>query len=291
MSDPTTSISDSSQHPSKSLTRSRRLRLRLTRCLLRCNQYYWRLPAKPRRLLGWCLVCCLLLTLGGVGYGLYRGGVAVWHWTSECTWFQSADEEAGDDDTFYHVGKPKRDYSKATRLDKRRFNYDKDFPDLNEVQLVAAKRMGIPPIANREAAEKMKNSLVEIRDCQYYKLDRLTHSIPYLTPEAADLLIELGRRFQDYSESKSRFIITSVLRTEADVKHLRRSGNGNASKNSCHRYATTFDITYNRFDCRGRREARLKEDLARALHDLRVAGYCYVKYEHKQACFHVTIRP
>jgi hypothetical protein len=112
-----------------------------------------------------------------------------------------------------------------------------------------------------------------------------------LVPQAADLLIEVGRRFQEYTGTESRFIITSLLRTQEDVKKLKRS-NGNASPNSCHQFATTFDITYNRFDRKsGLGEGRLKEDLARALYDLQAAGFCYVKYESKQACFHVTVRP
>ncbi len=257
---------------------------------------YWQLPPTRRRLAGWTalvlLLCVVALAGCGVYYGgraVYRGGVQVAEWIASLT-------AAGGDDTAadsgdIHVGKPHRNYSAAQAQNRRHFNYKKDFNDLNDTQLVAAQRAGIRPISDRQAAEAMKGKLVYIQNCQYYKVDHLTHSIPYLIPTAADLLIEIGRRFQDYAGTDARFIITSLLRTQDDVKKLKRS-NGNASPNSCHRYATTFDITYNRFDRKGGlREGRLKEDLARALYDLHSAGFCYVKYESKQACFHITVRP
>jgi hypothetical protein len=250
---------------------------------------YWQWPRRRRLMVGWSgMVLCLAL-LVGLGYGVYRGGVGVARWVASLSW--SVEEEAPTDPTEIHLGKPRRNYSSATKLDRRHFNYTKDFNDINDTQLAAAQRVGIPPIADREAAEAMKGRLVCIQNCQYYKVDPLTHSIPYLVPAAADLLTEIGRRFQDYAGTDARFIITSLLRTQADVKKLKHS-NGNASPNSCHRYATTFDITYNRFDRKGSlHEGRLKEDLARALYDLHAAGFCYVKYEYKQACFHVTVRP
>ena len=46
---------------------------------------------------------------------------------------------------------------------------------------------------------------------------------------------------------KHRIIVTSLLRTDDDVKRLRKV-NGNAAANSAHQYATTFDITYVRYD-------------------------------------------
>ncbi len=265
------------------------LRRTVARLLAVAFDRYWHLPRRRRLVVGWSGVVLLLALIGLGGYGLYRGGVCMVHWVTSLSWFE--EETVPSDPTEIHVGKPHRNYSAATKLNRRRFNYTKDFNDLNDTQLVAAQRAGISPISDREAAEAMKGRLVCIQNCQYYKVDRLTHSIPYLVPAAADLLTEIGRRFQDYAGTDARFIITSLLRTQADVKKLKRS-NGNASPNSCHRYATTFDITYNRFDRKGGlREGRLKEDLARALYDLHAAGFCYVKYEYKQACFHVTVRP
>ena len=138
---------------------------------------------------------------------------------------------------------------------------------------------------------KLTSKLVRIKETRYFLVDSLTHSVPYLVPDAADFLTELGRLMQEYNGTHSRFILTSVLRTDSDVKRLSR-GNVNASQNSAHRYGTTIDITYNRFDRHGiTNDIQLKADLARALYDMRKAGYCYVKYERKQACFHITVRP
>ena len=78
-----------------------------------------------------------------------------------------------------------------------------------------------------------------------------------------------------------------------------RNFNANASSQSCHRYGTTFDISYNRYitvedpDGSTRRKVRndsLKWILSEVLRDLREMGACYVKYEVKQGCYHVTVR-
>ena len=72
--------------------------------------------------------------------------------------------------------------------------------------------------------------------------------------------------------------------------------NKNASENSVHRYATTFDIAWTRFDKvdptdeRTLDDGRLKAILGQVLHDLRQSERCYVKHERKQACFHITVR-
>ena len=86
--------------------------------------------------------------------------------------------------------------------------------------------------------------------------------------------------------------MTSVFRTGSSVKKLRKS-NGNASANSAHVYGTTFDVAYARFKKDGRKEApkeKLKSVLADVLQDLRLQKKCYVRYEFKQGCFHVTTR-
>ena len=149
----------------------------------------------------------------------------------------------------------------------------------------------------------MKNKLVKIKSNDYYTIDRLTHSIPYLTEGAAELLETIGRNFRDSLQSKglnpNKIIVTSVLRTQEDVKRLQKSGNVNASSNSAHNYATTIDITYSRFDKIETRLLRryesvntelLKSVLGEVLMELQKEGKCYVKYEKKQHCFHITSR-
>ena len=97
---------------------------------------------------------------------------------------------------------------------------------------------------------------------------------------------------QEKTQSKAQFVITSVLRTEEDIKKLKKK-NGNASSNSCHCNATTVDISYSRFGQEGggeQEDYHLRLALAKTLHELRAEGRCYVKIERKQYCYHITVR-
>lgn len=179
-------------------------------------------------------------------------------------------------------------------------NYQKTFNDQNDEQLKAAKNIGIKPLNDRKAAEKIKGKLVEISSNEDYHLQNLTHSIPFLVPKADKLLHEIGKNFCDSLKRKGlgeyKIVVSSVLRTESDIKKL-RTKNGNASRNSTHRYGTTFDIAYARYEKHGieikpddATRDKLKMILAEVLRDLRNQHRCYVKYEVKQACFHITTR-
>jgi len=181
-------------------------------------------------------------------------------------------------------------------------SYKDCFPDTNSVQMSAAQRWGVSPVKNREDAESRKRELVYIGSCPYYHVDRLYSSIPYLVPRAAILLQDIGQAFFDSLYVKGiplhRVIVTSVLRTQDDVARLRRR-NGNATENSCHLYGTTVDICYNRYETvenpegparRAVRNDTLKWVLSEVLRDMREQERCYIKYEVKQGCFHLTVR-
>ena len=71
-------------------------------------------------------------------------------------------------------------------------SYNRDFKDLNDVHLAEAKRIGIKPASNREEAEKVKKEMEEIETNEYYEVEKLTYSIPYLIPSAAQLLEDSG---------------------------------------------------------------------------------------------------
>lgn len=181
-------------------------------------------------------------------------------------------------------------------------SYKRSFGDLNDTHMVAAKKIGIKPLKDREAAEKLGSKVMEIKNGDFYQVDSLTHSIPFLVPRASALLDSIGANFLDSLENKglnpNQVIVTSVLRTQDDVKKLRRV-NGNASANSVHMFGTTFDISYKRFfkvedpDGRPMQDVRadtLKLVLSEVLRDLKKKDMCYVKYELKQGCFHITAR-
>lgn len=186
----------------------------------------------------------------------------------------------------------------------KELNYASLFNDQNGVQLKSAAQFGLKqPLKNRDAADDVKDSLVQIKNNSHYNIAKLTHSIPYLTEGAAGLLDIIGKNFLDSLESKglnpNKIIVTSVLRTQEDIKKLQKSGNPNAVNNSAHCYATTFDITYARYDkikfkkfrlCESVEPELLKKVLGEVLRDLRKQNKCYVKYEVRQRCFHITTR-
>ncbi len=183
------------------------------------------------------------------------------------------------------------------------YSYDKCFPDVQDVQIEAARKWGVKPVKNREEAELRKEDLVYVGANPFYCVDKgMRRSIPYLVPRASNLLQTIGRNFLDSLFVKGiplhRIIVSSVLRTDEDVAHLLRS-NPNANEQSCHRFGTTVDIAYNRYstvshpDGPVRRTVQndtLKWVLSEVLRDLRESGRCYIKYEKKQGCFHITTR-
>lgn len=190
---------------------------------------------------------------------------------------------------------------KRGELKPIRFNgsYNRDFNDLNDKHLAAAKRLGIEPVASREEAKKASRKMKEIETNTYYEVEKLTHSIPFLVPEAAELLEDIGRNFQDSLYNLNaplyKIKVTSVTRTVEDVSKLRKR-NVNSSANSAHQYGTTFDISWVRYtkikekDPLDLDKDQLKLVLATVLRDLQRAERCYVKHERKQGCFHITVR-
>ncbi len=174
-------------------------------------------------------------------------------------------------------------------------SYIKSFPDSQAVQFVAANRWGVKPVKNRQDAEKRKKELVYVGESPYYQVDPLYSSIPYLVPRAAVLLQDIGQAFYDSLYVKNiplnKLIVTSVLRSMDDVRKLRKR-NPNATEQSCHLYGTTFDICYNRYHpvTQKVRDDTLKWVLSEVLRDMREDKRCYIKYEVKQGCFHMTVR-
>ena len=182
----------------------------------------------------------------------------------------------------------------------KNINFAAKFNDRNANHLTAAEKVGLKAVPeNREAVEAMRSKMVPIKNSKNYMVDPLSHSIPYLCPGAARELDAIGDAWADLLKRNDlphyKFILTSLLRTKEDVNKLKRSGNVNASENSAHCYGTTFDITYSRFEKaeesdKYMHEGNLKLALAQILLNEQRAGHIYVKYENKQACFHITSR-
>ncbi|MDE6006070.1 MAG: hypothetical protein K2G67_00745 [Muribaculaceae bacterium] len=169
------------------------------------------------------------------------------------------------------------------------------FNDSNKYQYAAGERIGIRPISSLAEAYYLRRPLVKIESCDVYHVEELTHSVPYLVPEAASLLETIGRNFRDSLSKRGitghTMRVTSVLRTAQSVKRLRRV-NRNATDSSTHKLGTTFDISYARFDHDGQSprhsDEELKYVLAEVLRDLRSQRKCLVKFERKSPCFHIT---
>ena len=179
------------------------------------------------------------------------------------------------------------------------------FRDLNAKHVKYAKQGGVSPFNTNDEFEKgigtliKDDKLVEIKDNRYYRLCPLTHSHPYLTPEAKVFLNDLGKRFQTKLDEKDLptyyFQISSLLRTEENQKKLSRT-NGNASSNSSHLYGTTFDIPY--FTVVKRTlfwqeaevtDGRASKLLSEAIGELRNEGRCVAVTERNEACIHITV--
>lgn len=180
-------------------------------------------------------------------------------------------------------------------------SYQRDFPDDNDTQLAAAKAIGVKPFKEAEDAANIKQ-LKLIESNELYKLDKLTHSVPYVVPQAAQLIDDIGANFLDSLTNKGlnpyRIVVTSVTRSQEQQKSLSKS-NINATANSTHCYGTTFDISWKTFEQVLDKDGRpmqevgadtLKMVLSEVLRDARLAKRCYIKYERKQGCFHITAR-
>ena len=180
-------------------------------------------------------------------------------------------------------------------------SYQRDFPDDNDTQLSAAKAIGVKPFRNAEEAANIKQlELIESND--HFVVEEFTHSVPYMVPKAIKLIDDLGINFLDSLANKGlnpyRIIITSATRSQEQQKQLSKS-NINATLNSTHCYGTSFDISWKRFEQVLDKDGRpmqevgadtLKMVLSEVLRDARLAKRCYIKYERKQGCFHITTR-
>lgn len=174
--------------------------------------------------------------------------------------------------------------------------------DLNDAHLVHAQKNGInQPFATNEVLEEQidsllaNNILVELQSNELFKIKRLSHSHPYLTPNTTQMINEIATRFnekiKEYDVGDYRIMLTSLLRTEETQKKLSRR-NVNAAENSAHYYATTIDISYKDFynveqnSAQGKWEAM--QALAKVLTEMRQECKLLVLREKKQACFHIT---
>jgi hypothetical protein len=189
--------------------------------------------------------------------------------------------------------------------------------DRNAEQIAIARRLGVQP-ANAAQIERLRRQgrLVALQDSTpYWVLREMEHSIPYVTPDAQAMLVQLGRRFHARLDSlglpRYRMKVTSALRTDESQAALRRT-NANASRIvSAHEFGTTIDVSHERFAVPaetpapappgremevemleevGKEHARaLQAELGRAIQDLRKHGALKVMMEDRQPVYHMTV--
>ena len=185
---------------------------------------------------------------------------------------------------------------KELNISSRVGNLASQFADLNPDHLAYARKIGIKPIQSTRDILRLDRPIVEIKTNNNYFVDNLSHSYPYLVPQAAELLDTIGARFNAklaaQGGGKYKIKVTSLLRTSESVGRLKRR-NVNSTENSAHLYGTTFDISYVGFhegslNTRRHSDGELKNLLAEVLLELRDQGKCLVKFERKQGCFHIT---
>ena len=145
-------------------------------------------------------------------------------------------------------------------------NFPFTFKDNNPHQIAGAKVYGIEPLEDRSClTKKVKRKLTYIEENKYYAIDPLTHSVPYLTPDAAKLLKDIGKNFQKklrkHKMGEYKIIVTSVYRRYKYV-------NGKQAD-----------------------ALQLKYLLGEVMQELRAKGRCFVRYETQQTCLHITVSP
>jgi hypothetical protein len=195
---------------------------------------------------------------------------------------------------------------------------------LNPAHVASARQFGVDGIRDRDAVEQLvaEHALIPLISNEYYSVQRMRYSLPYVTADKANLLKLIGVRFQEALRAEGlpayRFVITSATRTREDQVALTRVNTNAARSRSSHEFGTTVDIHYARFSYAGTpdlpaagfgvsnvllrqllREGytrltgahhdRLKGVLGRVLTELQAEGVLLVIYERLQPVFHVTL--
>ena len=190
-----------------------------------------------------------------------------------------------------------------------------------------ARANGVGRVSDEEEIQRLveEGRLVPLADTAYYRVQEMDYSVPYVTPEMARLLREIGQRVQARLEEAGlpayRYVISSGLRT-ADNQQALRAINPNAARGvSSHEFGTTLDIVYHKYDYRHRPgdrlppteypalTARLEKQrrraydalgmrywqelqgiLGRVLIELQEEGGVLARLERQQPVFHITVR-
>ena len=110
------------------------------------------------------------------------------------------------------------------------------FNDKQDRQIKAAKKVGLKEAPSTRAdIDGVLDQLEKVKNSKAYSLAPMSHSVPYLRPNAKAALDQIGIAFRDSLKSKGlpdhKIIVTSILRTKEDVERLQKT-NSIATSNS-----------------------------------------------------------
>lgn len=176
------------------------------------------------------------------------------------------------------------------------------FRDYNPQHLEHAQKNGIKTpfktnddLLNQIDTYLQAGTLVEISNNKYYSLHDLSYSFPYLTPEAAQLLEDIGRRFHARLKEKDlpkyKFELSSLLRTEETQRKLMHINRNATPNGTAHYYGTTFDIAYDKYERNGTRyqDNKVETIMKEVLLEMRKECRFLIIKEPRDKCFHITV--
>lgn len=158
--------------------------------------------------------------------------------------------------------------------------------------LVAGENNGFGLIESEDHFGQLitEKKLVLVSQGKGYRVDKLTHSYPYVTPRSKMILEEIGQAFQALAKDESYFTITSVTRTPEQQVKLRKRNRNATSGVSSHSYGVSFDISYIRFNGKKGPNRNAQKNLESVLNDLQADNKIFFIKERNQSCFHITIQ-
>ena len=188
--------------------------------------------------------------------------------------------------------------------------------DVNRTQVATAQSLGVRAHGETQIQQLVRQGrLVALGDStEYWILRKMDHSVPYVTPDARALLVQVGRRVHARLDSlglpRYRIKVTSALRTGATQAELRKINSYASQTASAHEFGTTMDVSHERFaapaprdgaaaaemeaealDELGKEHAKvLQGELGRTLIELRAREMLHVMIENKQPVYHFTVR-
>ena len=182
--------------------------------------------------------------------------------------------------------------------------------DVNRTQVATAQSLGVRAYADAQIRQLVRQGrLVALGDSTpHWVLRKMDHSVPYVTPDARALLVQVGRRFHARLDSlgipRYRMKVTSALRTGSTQSELRKINSYASQTASAHEFGTTMDVSHERFavptgagirtdtlEELGKEHAKvLQGELGRTLIELRARELLHVMIEDRQPVYHFTVR-